>query len=183
SSRVAGVIYFDTQDARVRFDANHLQMLTAIASLASLGLDNIGYLEKLQQENRELRTQITIEHNMVGSSTRMREVFEFIRRVAPTDSTVLIQGESGTGKELVAHAVHTNSKRANAPFVPINCAAIAENLLESELFGYEQGACTGPGAHKKGKMDAAAGGTLCVEESGELAGPLQGKLVRVLQQR
>jgi Nif-specific regulatory protein len=183
SGRVAGVIYLDTQDARVRFDANHLQMLTAIASLASLGLDNIGYLEKLQQENRELRTQITIEHNMVGSSTRMREVFEFIRRVAPTDSTVLIQGESGTGKELVAHAVHTNSKRANAPFVPINCAAIAENLLESELFGYEKGAFTGAVAQKKGKIEAAAGGTLFLDEIGELAPPLQAKLLRVLQQR
>ena len=183
SGHVAGVIYLDTQDARVRFDANHLQMLTAIASLASLALDNIGYLEKLQLENRELRTQITIEHNMVGSSARMREVFEFIRRVAPTDSTVLIQGESGTGKELVAHAIHTNSKRANAAFVPINCAAIAENLLESELFGYEKGAFTGAVGQKKGKIEAAAGGTLFLDEIGELALPLQAKLLRVLQQR
>jgi Nif-specific regulatory protein len=183
SGRVAGVIYLDTQDARVRFDANHLQMLTAITSLASLALDNIGYLEKLQEENRELRTQITIQHNMVGSSGRMREVFEFIRRVAPTDSTVLIQGESGTGKELVAHAIHTNSKRANAPFVPINCAAIAENLLESELFGYEKGAFTGAVTQKKGKIETAAGGTLFLDEIGELALPLQAKLLRVLQQR
>ncbi|HKT26170.1 MAG TPA: sigma 54-interacting transcriptional regulator [Terriglobales bacterium] len=183
SGHVAGVIYLDTQDARVRFDANHLQMLSAIASLASLALDNIGYLEKLQLENRELRTQITIEHNMVGSSARMREVFEFIRRVAPTDSTVLIQGESGTGKELVAHAIHTNSKRANAAFVPINCAAIAENLLESELFGYEKGAFTGAVGQKKGKIEAAAGGTLFLDEIGELALPLQAKLLRVLQQR
>jgi len=183
SGRVAGVIYLDTQDARVRFDANHLQMLTAIASLASLALDNIGYLEKLQLENRELRTQITIEHNMVGASARMREIFEFIRRVAPTDSTVLIQGESGTGKELVAHAVHTNSKRANAAFVPINCAAIAENLLESELFGYEKGAFTGAVGQKKGKIETAAGGTLFLDEIGELALPLQAKLLRVLQQR
>ena len=183
SGRVAGVIYLDTQDARVRFDANHLQMLTAITSLASLALDNIGYLEKLQEENRELRTQIIIQHNMVGSSARMREVFEFIRRVAPTDSTVLVQGESGTGKELVAHAIHTNSKRANGPFVPINCAAIAENLLESELFGYEKGAFTGAVAQKKGKIETAAGGTLFLDEIGELALPLQAKLLRVLQQR
>ena len=183
SGRVAGIIYLDTQDARVRFDANHLQMLTAIASLASLALDNICYLVKLQEENRELRTQITLQHNMVGSSTRMREVFAFIRRVAPTDSTVLIQGESGTGKELVAHAIHTNSKRAHAPFVPINCAAIAENLLESELFGYEKGAFTGAVAQKKGKIETAAGGTLFLDEIGELALPLQAKLLRVLQQR
>src|SRR5581483_10764983 len=109
----------------------------------------------LREENRELRTQITIEHNMVGTSAGMREDFEFIRRVAPTDATVLIQGESGTGKELVAHAVHTNSKRANGPFVPTTCAAIAENLLESELFGYEKGAFTGAVAQKKGKIETA----------------------------
>ncbi|HVH87618.1 MAG TPA: sigma 54-interacting transcriptional regulator [Terriglobales bacterium] len=181
--RVTGVIYLDTQDARVRFDENHLQMLTAIASLASLALDNIAYLEDLQQQNRELRTQITVEHNMVGSSPRIREVFEFIRRVAPTDSTVLIQGESGTGKELIAHAVHSNSQRAGGPFIPINCAAIAETLLESELFGYEKGAFTGAVTQKKGKIEAATGGTLFLDEIGELAPPLQAKLLRVLQER
>jgi len=183
SGKVTGLIYVDTQDARVRFDENHLQMLTAIASLASLALDNIAYLENLRQENRELRTQITVEHNMVGSSPRIREVFEFIRRVAVTDSTVLIQGESGTGKELIARAIHTNSRRANGPFIPINCAAIAETLLESELFGYEKGAFTGALAQKKGKIETASGGTLFLDEIGELALPLQAKLLRVLQER
>ncbi|HWC16988.1 MAG TPA: sigma 54-interacting transcriptional regulator [Terriglobales bacterium] len=181
--KITGLIYVDTQDARVRFDENHLQMLTAIASLASLALDNIAYLENLQQENRELRTQITVEHNMVGVSPRIREVFQFIRRVAPTDSTVLIQGESGTGKELIARAIHNNSQRANGPFVPINCAAIAETLLESELFGYEKGAFTGAMAQKKGKIEAANSGTLFLDEIGELALPLQAKLLRVLQER
>ena len=181
--RVAGLIYVDTQDARVRFDENHLQMLIAIASLASLALDNIAYLDNLREENRELRTQITIEHNMVGSSLRIREVFQFIRRVAPTDSTVLIEGESGTGKELIARAIHNNSQRAHGPFVPINCAAIAETLLESELFGYEKGAFTGALAQKKGKIEAASGGTLFLDEIGELALPLQAKLLRVLQER
>src|SRR5690349_18830603 len=183
SGKVTGLIYVDTQDARVRFDENHLQMLTAIANLASLALDNIAYLENLRRENRELRTQITVEHNMIGSSPRIREVFEFIRRVAVTDSTVLIQGESGTGKELIARAVHSNSKRANGPFIPINCAAIAETLLESELFGYEKGAFTGALAQKKGKIEAASGGTLFLDEIGELALPLQAKLLRVLQER
>jgi Nif-specific regulatory protein len=120
---------------------------------------------------------------MVGNSHRIREVFEFIRRVAPTDSTALIQGESGTGKELVAHAIHVNSPRSGGPFVAINCAAIAETLLESELFGHEKGAFTGAVAQKKGKIEAAAGGTLFLDEIGELALPLQAKLLRALQER
>jgi transcriptional regulator with GAF, ATPase, and Fis domain len=181
--KIAAVIYVDAQDTRVTFDDNHLQMLTAIASLAGLALDNISYVEALKEENRELRTQITMEHNMVGTSARIREVFEFIRRVAPTDSTVLIQGESGTGKELIARAIHNNSQRANGPFVPINCAAIAETLLESELFGYEKGAFTGAMAQKKGKIETASGGTLFLDEISELALPLQAKLLRVLQER
>jgi Nif-specific regulatory protein len=113
----------------------------------------------------------------------MAEVFEFIRRVAPTDSTVLIGGESGTGKELVARAIHANSPRADGPFVPINCAAITETLLESELFGYEKGAFTGAVTQKKGKIETASGGTLFLDEIGELALPLQAKLLRVLQER
>jgi len=183
SGRIGAVIYVDTRDARVNFDENHLQVLTAIASLAGLALENINYLEGLKQENHELRAQIAVEHNMVGTSPKIRDVFEFIRRVAPTDSTVLVQGESGTGKELVAHAIHANSPRTNAPFVAINCAAIAETLLESELFGYEKGAFTGATAQKKGKIEVASGGTLFLDEIGELALPLQAKLLRVLQQR
>ncbi|HWY69581.1 MAG TPA: sigma 54-interacting transcriptional regulator [Terriglobales bacterium] len=183
SAKIGAVIYLDTKDARVNFDENHLQVLTAIASLAALALENINYLEGLKQENHELRAQIAVEHNMVGTSPKIREVFEFIRRVAPTDSTVLIEGESGTGKELVAHALHSNSPRGNAPFVAINCAAIAETLLESELFGYEKGAFTGAAAQKKGKIEVAGGGTLFLDEIGELALPLQAKLLRVLQER
>ncbi|HJW98931.1 MAG TPA: sigma 54-interacting transcriptional regulator [Terriglobales bacterium] len=183
AGRIAAVIYLDTQDPKVRFDDNHLQMLTAIGSLTSLALENISYVDALKRENRELRTQIAVEHNMVGQSPRMREVFELVRRVAPTDSTVLIQGESGTGKELVAHAIHSNSRRGGAPFVAINCAAIAETLLESELFGYEKGAFTGAVAQKKGKIEVASGGTLFLDEIGELALPMQAKLLRVLQER
>jgi Nif-specific regulatory protein len=183
NGRISALIYVDSQNPKVCFDLDHLQMLTAIAGLAGLALDNISYLEALKRENQELRKQILVEHNMVGSSPRMKEVFQFIRRVAPTDSTVLIQGESGTGKELVAHALHSNSQRANGPFIPINCAAIAENLLESELFGHEKGAFTGAVAQKKGKIELANGGTLFLDEIGELALPLQAKLLRVLQER
>ena len=157
--------------------------MTAVAGIASLAFDNVQHWEKLRQENQELRAEIELEHNMVGGSPAMRKVFDFIRRVAPTDSTVLVQGESGTGKELVAHAIHRNSPRAEQPFVAINCAAIAETLLESELFGHEKGAFTGAAAQKKGKVEVAEGGTLFLDEIGELAPGLQAKLLRVLQER
>ena len=181
--RISALMYVDTRDANVHFDDNHLQMMTAIAGIASLALENIAHLEALTQENQNLRSQITIEHNMVGASARMREVFQFIQRVAPTESTVLILGESGTGKELVARAVHRNSPRAKGPFVAINCAAIAESLLESELFGHEKGAFTGAVGQKKGKIEMASGGTVFLDEVGELAAGLQAKLLRVLQER
>jgi transcriptional regulator with PAS, ATPase and Fis domain len=120
---------------------------------------------------------------MVGVSARMKEVFDFVRRAAPTDATVLIEGESGTGKELVARAIHRNSRRTENAFVAINCAAIAENLLESELFGHERGAFTGAFAQKKGKIEMAEGGTLFLDEVGELRPELQAKLLRVLQEK
>ena len=183
ADKIGAIIYLDTQDARVNFDEDHLQMLTAIASLAGLALENINYLENLKLENHELRNQIAVEHNMVGSGAKMREVLEFIRRVAPTDSTVLIQGESGTGKELVAHAVHANSSRAKAAFVAINCGAIPDTLLENELFGSARGAFTDSRQDRRGAVSRADGGTLFLDEIGELALPLQAKLLRILQER
>jgi Nif-specific regulatory protein len=183
AGRVLGAIYLDTTSPTVQFDADHLQVMTAVAGIASLAFDNVRHWESLRQENQELRAEIELEHNMVGGSPAMRKVFDFIRRVAPTDSTVLVQGESGTGKELVAHALHRNSPRADRPFVAINCAAIAEALLESELFGHEKGAFTGAAAQKKGKVEVAEGGTLFLDEIGELAPGLQAKLLRVLQER
>ena len=183
SGQVIGAIYLDSSNPKSFFDEAHLQMMTAIAGIASLAFENVRYWEGLQQENQELRAQVGLDHNMLGSSPRMREVFEFIRRAAPTDSTVLIEGESGTGKELVARAIHRNSSRADRPFVAINCAAIAETLLESELFGHEKGAFTGATAQKKGKIETADGGTLFLDEVTELALGLQAKLLRVLQER
>ncbi|HLO06514.1 MAG TPA: sigma 54-interacting transcriptional regulator [Terriglobales bacterium] len=181
--RVLGAIYLDSTSPTTEFDGDHLQVMTAVAGIASLAFDNVRHWEKLRQENQELRAEIDLELNMVGSSPAMRKVFDFIRRVAPTDSTALIQGESGTGKELVAHAIHRNSPRAERPFVAINCAAIAESLLESELFGHEKGAFTGAAGQKKGKVEVAEGGTLFLDEIGELAPGLQAKLLRVLQER
>ena len=183
AGKVLGAIYVDSCNPAAKFDENHLQVMAAVAGIASLAFENVRHWELLRLENQELRAEIELEHNMVGASPGMRKVFEFIRRVAPTDSTVLVQGESGTGKELVAHAIHRNSSRADRPFVAINCAAIAETLLESELFGHERGAFTGAASQKKGKVEVAEGGTLFLDEIGELASGLQAKLLRVLQER
>jgi Nif-specific regulatory protein len=180
---VLGLIYLNTSNPRATFDEDHLQLLTGIAGIAAPALDNIRRVESLLTENRQLVAEANIEHNMVGTSARMREVYQFIGKVAPTAATVLVCGESGTGKELVAHAIHRNSPRAEKRFVAVNCAAIAENLLESELFGHERGAFTGAIALKKGKLEEADGGTIFLDEIGELAPALQAKLLRVLQER
>jgi DNA-binding NtrC family response regulator len=139
---------------------------------------------RLRRENRNLRTLVeraTPSHQMVGESPAMKELFRLIGRVAPTAKPVLIQGESGTGKELVARALQQGSDRADRPFVTINCAALPEQLLESEMFGHEKGAFTGATAAKMGLFEAADGGTLFIDEIGELAMPLQSKLLRVLE--
>jgi transcriptional regulator with GAF, ATPase, and Fis domain len=183
SERVTGVIYLDRATGTDHFDENHLQLVTAVASIASLALDNVQHLERLREENLKLQTEVNLSHELVGESSRMRAIYEVIRRVAATDSTVLIQGESGTGKELVARAIHASSLRADGPFVAINCAAVTETLLESELFGHEKGAFTGAGSQKKGKVELADGGTLFLDEISEFALALQAKLLRVLQER
>jgi Nif-specific regulatory protein len=120
---------------------------------------------------------------MVGASTRIRQVFDFIAKAAPSTATVLVRGESGTGKELVARAIHRNSPRAQKPFIAINCAALTETLLESELFGHEKGSFTGAVVQKRGKLEEAAGGSMFLDEVGELAPAMQAKLLRVLQER
>lgn len=122
------------------------------------------------------------EIGIIGSCTAMRELYSKIRKVAPTDSNVLIQGESGTGKELVARALHNLSKRAKAPLISVNCAAIPETLIESELFGHEKGAFTGASAGRAGLVEAADGGTLFLDEIGELPLEAQARLLRVLQE-
>jgi transcriptional regulator with GAF, ATPase, and Fis domain len=182
-NEVLGTIYLDSQHRSDQFDESRLQVMTAIAGIAALALGNVYNIEQLQKENQQLQAEINLEHNMVGNSQNMQKVFELIRRVAPTESTVLIEGESGTGKELAARAVHRNSPRAERPFVAINCAAIPDSLLETELFGHEKGAFTGASALKKGRLETAEGGTLFLDEISELAGDMQAKLLRVLQER
>jgi transcriptional regulator with GAF, ATPase, and Fis domain len=181
--RKLGVLYLDTTVSRDRFNKDHLQLVTAIAGIAAVAIENARHFEWLEKENERLLADVNIEHNMVGESGAMQRVYHFISKVAPTDATVLINGESGTGKELAARAIHRNSKRAQKPFMAVNCAALTESLLETELFGHERGAFTGAIAQKKGRLEIAAGGTVFLDEIGELTPALQVKLLRVLQER
>jgi transcriptional regulator with PAS, ATPase and Fis domain len=138
------------------------------------------------RELRQLREELHATYsfgNMISRSDKMKQVIVSIRQVADTDVTILIQGESGTGKELVARALHHNSQRSGKPFVAVNCSAIPDNLIESELFGYEKGAFTGALKQKAGKFEEAQGGTLFLDEIGDLAPVVQTKLLRVLQER
>src|SRR5688572_1252711 len=181
--RKLGVLYLDTTVSRDQFNKDHLQLVTAIAGIAAVAIENARHFEWLEKENERLLADVNIEHNMVGESGAMQSVYHFISKVAPTDATVLINGESGTGKELAARAIHRNSKRAQKPFVAVNCAALTESLLESELFGHERGAFTGAIAQKKGRLEIATSGTVFLDEIGELTPALQVKLLRVLQER
>jgi transcriptional regulator with GAF, ATPase, and Fis domain len=181
--RTIGCIYLDSTTSVNRFHEDHLQLMAAIAGVSAVALDNARRAQWLEQENQRLSLEIRQEQNLVGESARVKETFQFLARVGPTDSTVLIEGESGTGKELAARALHRNSRRSQKPFVAINCAAIPETLLESELFGHERGAFTGAASQKKGKLEVAEGGVVFLDEIGELAPALQVKLLRVLQER
>ncbi len=181
--RVIGCIYLDSTKVANRFQEDHLQLMAAIAGISAVALDNARRTQWLEEENQRLTSEVRQEQSLVGEGARMKEIFQFLARVAPTESTVLIEGESGTGKELAARALHRNSHRGNKPFVAINCAAIPETLLESDLFGHERGAFTGAAVLKKGRLEVADGGVVFLDEIGELAPALQVKLLRVLQER
>jgi Nif-specific regulatory protein len=164
-----------------------MPVLSAVASLASVAVESVREVERLRDDCAALERRVFDNEGdnggILGRSPAILKLLEQIEKLAARDTTVLIQGESGTGKELVARLLHRGSPRAGAPFIAINCAAIADTLLESELFGHEKGAFTGAVSLKKGKLEAAEEGTLFLDEIGELALPLQAKLLRVLQER
>lgn len=167
-----------------------VKLLSIIASMIaqSLRLAELVAQEKAQlaEENTLLKRELQDKYdfrNIIGTSNEMREVYEQIAQVARTNTTALIRGESGTGKELIAHAIHYNSPRSGKPFVKVNCAALPETLIESELFGHEKGSFTGAVGRKKGRFEMAEGGTLFLDEIGDLSPAMQVKLLRVLQER
>jgi len=140
----------------------------------------------LKSEVKDLRSELKTKYhfsNIIGQSGVMQDVFRAVEKVVDSDVTVLIQGESGTGKELIARAIHTHSKRKNKPFRPVNCTALPEALLESELFGHEKGAYTGAANRRMGKFELADGGTIFLDEIGDMSQPIQSKVLRVLQER
>ena len=151
-----------------------------------LRIERVRRSHQLVRENTQLRELLQDRHRIegvIGESGQMQEVLDLVRRVAPSDATVLLRGESGTGKELIAKAIHYASARRNGPLVKVNCAALPETLLESELFGHEKGAFTGAFAMRKGRFEIADGGTLFLDEIGDLPAHLQAKLLRVLQEK
>jgi len=163
---------------------DHRDTLSAIATLAATALETVRDMEHLQAENALLLERLGAgATGIVGESPAIRKLLQLIARVAPRETSVLVLGESGTGKELVARALHQQSTRSAKPFVAINCAALTETLLASELFGHEKGAFTDAVAQKKGKLEIAEGGTVFLDEIGEMAPALQAKLLRVVQQR
>jgi transcriptional regulator with GAF, ATPase, and Fis domain len=182
---VFGVIYLGNDNVVSLFDERALEPLTVFAAQASLLVQNALLLDSLRRENVALREAVTTKRygDLVGSGASMREVFRRIEKVAATDISVLITGETGTGKEVVARELHRRSTRASGPFVAVNCGAIPESLLESELFGHAKGAFTGAVGARVGRFQAAAGGTLFLDEIAEMAPALQVKLLRALQER
>lgn len=189
-NKVFGAVYLDRRNKENPFTPNDLSYLSAFADQIVRSLkvsDEIETLEKklISTEKikmSDLRSTFKCEE-IIGSSAALFEVLKIAARISATDATVLILGESGTGKELFAKAIHQNSRRKEKPFVAINCAAIPNDLLESELFGYEQGAFTGASKSKQGKIETAHTGTLFLDEIGEMPLALQAKLLRVLQER
>ena len=179
--RTIGVLYLTSRSETFRED--HIFFTESIGRIAAVTIENVQALDALRNENGRLKQQLEPARQLIGESRALTQLQDLLARIAKSDANVLIRGESGTGKEVVARTIHSQSPRRDRPFVAINCAAIPETLLESELFGSEKGAFTGAVATRKGKLEAAADGTLLLDEIGELPLSMQAKLLRVLQQR
>ena len=180
--KMIGVIYL-VGLSPARFPRDNINFVASVAAIAAVTLESVLTAESVRAENQQLRERLAADEHLIGESTQMRQLAEIINKVAKRDSAVLILGESGVGKEIVARAIHQSSVRSAQPFIAVNCAAIPDTLIESELFGHEKGAFTGAVASKRGKLEVAAGGTLFLDEIGELDPKLQAKLLRVLQEK
>ncbi len=180
-----GLFYLGNDNAVNLFGPELLEVLRLFASQAALILDNALARHELASHVTELERQVSEKRfgEIIGACDAMRDIFKKVSRVATTDISVLVEGETGTGKELVAHAIHERSNRADGPFVVINCGAIPDNLLESELFGHVRGAFTGAVSTVQGKFQAASGGTLFLDEIGEMPLALQVKILRAIQEK
>ncbi|MGC1273490.1 MAG: sigma 54-interacting transcriptional regulator [Planctomycetaceae bacterium] len=186
--RVNGLIHLYSTNPDNPLDVDDLEFTLAVADQLGIAIENLhrrqalaDHLDRAEIENQNLRQQLQIESELVGRSAAVEALRNDIAHVAPTDATVLIRGESGVGKELVARAIHLNSRRRGEPFVCMNCAALTESILESELFGHEKGSFTGATARKIGKFEAADKGTLFLDEVGEMSLAIQSKFLRVLE--
>ena len=186
--RIYGLIHLYSLDNRIKLTPDALDFSLAVAEQLALSLNSVARNETLRKglkqartENESLRQMLAIESELVGSSDIMKQLRKQIALVANADATVLVRGESGVGKELVARAIHMNSVRRDAPFVCVNCAALSETLLESELFGHEKGAFTGAIERKAGRFEQANHGTLFLDEVGEMSPEVQAKFLRVLE--
>jgi transcriptional regulator with GAF, ATPase, and Fis domain len=192
--RALGVLYVDSHAKAREYTEADLAIYEAVTNYLALAMENVRAADEqrrrvearraaLESENAILRSALEKRRHLIGECPAMRTLYDNVRKVGPTDATVLVLGESGTGKEAISNVLHDLSPRSKSPFMVIDCAAIPETLLESELFGYEKGAFTGAAAQKQGKLEAATGGTVFLDEIAELSLNLQVKLLRALEQR
>lgn len=180
--KVTAMLYADNPSTQASLSREDVDFVTALALQVAVRLNQFEQVQQLTEENRELRRAVDVDFAVVVQNENMKRLMSVAERVAVTDSTALITGESGTGKELIARTIHRFSNRGNKPMVAVNCAALSETLLESELFGHEKGAFTGAVEKRIGKFELADGGTLFLDEIGDISAGAQAKLLRVLQE-